>query len=179
MELHLTSSRLVIRALSSADLNIFARYRALSEIARYQSWSSYSVEDASLLYKKMSQQPFGTIGHWFQLAVLESVSNILIGDLAVHFTDEQQIEIGVTMSPEYQGLGLAKEAVIALLDYLFFVLKKHRVIAITDVDNHSSVNLFNRLGFRQEANFVDNIFFKGAWGSEYVFAMLARDWSGR
>jgi hypothetical protein len=28
---------------------------------------------------------------------------------------------------------------------------------------------------RQEAHFVDNVFFKGAWGSELLFAKLTRE----
>jgi RimJ/RimL family protein N-acetyltransferase len=32
------------------------------------------------------------------------------------------------------------------------------------------------VGFRQEAHFVENIFFKGAWGSEFQYALLASEW---
>jgi RimJ/RimL family protein N-acetyltransferase len=37
---------------------------------------------------------------------------------------------------------------------------------------------FRRVGFRQEAHLVENIWFKGQWGSEYLFAMLQREWRG-
>ena len=33
--------------------------------------------------------------------------------------------------------------------------------------------------FRREAHFVENIFFKGAWGSEFSFAVLAHEWAAR
>ena len=35
--------------------------------------------------------------------------------------------------------------------------------------------LGERFGFRQEARFIENIFFKGAWGSECLFALLQRE----
>ncbi|WDD97785.1 GNAT family N-acetyltransferase [Thalassomonas actiniarum] len=175
MDIHLTSSRLTIRALAPGDLHAFAQYRALPEVALYQSWSQYSYQEACRLYESMSQQAFATLGYWFQLALIERDTHRLIGDLAVHFIDEQQVEIGVTVAPEYQGL--AREAIYTLLDYLFLELKKHRVTAVTDADNQACTRLLKRVGFRQEAHFVDNIFFKGVWGSEYVFAMLASDWS--
>jgi RimJ/RimL family protein N-acetyltransferase len=37
--------------------------------------------------------------------------------------------------------------------------------------------LLERVGMRREAHFVENVFFKGAWGSEFLLAMLAREWS--
>jgi len=53
------------------------------------------------------------------------------------------------------------------------------VFASTDVLNRPAVALFQRLGFRQEAHLVEHLWFKGQWGSEYVFAMLKREWEER
>jgi RimJ/RimL family protein N-acetyltransferase len=39
--------------------------------------------------------------------------------------------------------------------------------------------VFHRLGFRQEAHCVEHVWFKGAWGSEYLFALLYREWKAR
>lgn len=176
MAICLTSARLTIRPLLPGDLQAFAQYRAMSEVALYQSWNEYSYQDACRLYESVSGQPFATPGHWFQLALVEHEAQTLIGDLAVFFADEQQVEIGITLAPCFQGRGLGSEAVSTLLDYLFLELKKHRVTAVTDVNNLACARLLRRISFRQEAHFVDNIFFKGRWGSEYVYAMLASDW---
>jgi hypothetical protein len=35
------------------------------------------------------------------------------------------------------------------------------------------------MGFREEAHLVENVWFKGSWGSEYVFAMLKQEWASR
>jgi len=32
---------------------------------------------------------------------------------------------------------------------------------------------------RREAHFIDNIFFKGAWGSEFLYAILEEEWASR
>jgi RimJ/RimL family protein N-acetyltransferase len=52
----------------------------------------------------------------------------------------------------------------------------HRVIAISDVENTASFRVLERLGFRREGHFVENLMFKGKWASEYHYAMLAREW---
>ena len=52
----------------------------------------------------------------------------------------------------------------------------HRVTAVMDVDNVASWRLVERLGLRREAHFVENIFFKGSYASEYHYAILSQEW---
>jgi RimJ/RimL family protein N-acetyltransferase len=115
------------------------------------------------------------------LAIVEAATRGVIGDCGLHCRkeDPRQMEIGITLSPQHHGRGYAAEAVECLLDYLFGCLDKHRVFASTDVLNHPAVSLFRRLGFRQEAHLVENLWFKGQWGSEYLFAILKREWEER
>ncbi len=104
----------------------------------------------------------------------------MLGDCALHFlADDQQVEIGFTLAPEHQGQGLAKEAVFLLLDYVFTEMAKHRVVAIIDAENHSAEKLLLALRFRQEAHFRKNVFFKGKWSDECLFACLASEWKAQ
>jgi RimJ/RimL family protein N-acetyltransferase len=32
------------------------------------------------------------------------------------------------------------------------------------------------VGFKQEGHFIENVFFKGKWASEFQFAYLKREW---
>jgi len=85
------------------------------------------------------------------------------------------VEIGFTLAPDEQSRGYATEALTALLDHVLGPMRLHRVIAITDARNTAAAALLARVGMRQEAHFVENVFFKGAWGSELLFAKLARE----
>ncbi len=171
----LTTEHYLIRAFEPKDLQAFANYRAQPEVAKYQSWSEYSYQDAVALYQGMDYASFGTPGNWYQLAIVEPDSDQLIGDLALHFIDQQQVEIGFTVDPTFQRRNVASEAIHALLGYLFLTLNKHRVIAITDTQNIACWRLLEKLSFRREAHFQQNIFFKGAWGDEYQYAMLCSE----
>ncbi|MCL1048186.1 GNAT family N-acetyltransferase [Shewanella abyssi] len=166
---------LIIRQFEQNDLHIFARYRAVPDVAKYQSWSDYSYEKATHLFDSMQGHEFGAVGQWFQLAIADKQSNALLGDLAIHFIDAEQVEVGFTLAPENQGKGIAAKSVAAFIDYLFDTMNKYRIVATTDCDNHPSYRLLERVGFRREAHFVNNIFFKGQWGSEYQYAMLQSD----
>ncbi|QIZ77534.1 GNAT family N-acetyltransferase [Ferrimonas lipolytica] len=168
----LKTHRFTIRAFTAADLELFTHYRSQPEVAKYQSWSDFNYADALSLFEKMDYQNFGVVGAWYQLAIADCESDILLGDLAVHFIDDEQVEIGFTIAPANQQKHVAKEAAVALLGYLFNTLNKHRVVATTDAQNVASYRLLESLGFRREAHFRQNIFFKGAWGDEYQYAML-------
>src|SRR5215203_7322729 len=95
--------------------------------------------------------------------------------LSVKADDHRQAEMGFTFARAQQGRGLAREAAEAVLDYAFGALGLHRVVAVADCENARSVALLERLGMRREGHFVENIWFKGAWGSEYLYALLQKE----
>ncbi|CAH0525789.1 GNAT family N-acetyltransferase [Vibrio hippocampi] len=164
-----------LRAFETKDLNRFAQYRAQKSVAQYQSWSDYTYQDAVALFESTDYFRFAVVGQWYQLAIALQDSDELVGDLAVHFIDDEQVELGFTVAPDFQGQGVATEAASALLAYLFSELGKHRVVATTDANNVASYSVLEKLGFRREAHFIQNIFFKGAWGDEYQYALLSSE----
>jgi RimJ/RimL family protein N-acetyltransferase len=104
----------------------------------------------------------------------------LIGDCGLKTEkDGRQAEIGVTFAREHQGKGYAYEAVSRLLDYAFGDLGVQRVVAIADRQNAPSVALLERLGMRREGSFIRNVWFKGHWASEYLYAILRDEWLRR
>ena len=66
-----------------------------------------------------------------------------------------------------------------ILTFLFNSKNIHRVVEIVDTENIASINLLKSVGFRQEGHFIENIYFKGNWGSELQFAMLKREWDAK
>ena len=172
--------RLRARPFTDADVDAFVAYRADPDVARYQSWSDYTPERGRDLIDTMKQSSPGTPGEWYQIALASVADGELVGDLAlkVDADEPREAEVGFTLAPARQGQGYAAEALTALLDWAFPTLVLHRVVAITDALNAPAAALLERVGFRREAHFVDNVFFKGAWGSELLFALLEREWSG-
>ena len=177
----LISKRLLLRPFYPEDAATIAAYRSIPEVARYQTWESFDLADATQLVADQATVVPGTPGSWLQLALVLTTSSSVIGDCGIHFLrdDISQVELGITLAPTYQGQGFATEAIGAVLEYVFDRLGKHRVIAVTDAENRACAALFRRLGFRQEAHYVENVWFKGAWGSESLFALLRREWDIR
>lgn len=168
----------VLRDLHEGDLAAFSAYRSDPSVARYQSWSPpYPLEQARALFDAVRATPFDTPGTWYQIAIADPQSDALMGDCAVHFLEDgRQVEIGFTLARAHQGRGLMREAVTALLDRLFGELGKHRASALMDARNEGAIRLVSGLGFRKEGHFLQNVFFKGEWGDEVLFACLAAEW---
>jgi RimJ/RimL family protein N-acetyltransferase len=164
----LEGPRCCLREFAERDLQEFARYRGLPEVARYQSWEQYTLEDAKRLYAEQLGTTFGAPETWYQVAIADKATDALIGDCALHFLDSgDELEIGFTLAPERQGKGLAREAVKLLLDHAFGAMQKRRALAITDAENISAHKLLLALGFRKGS--VRDVLFKGKQGQEFDF----------
>jgi RimJ/RimL family protein N-acetyltransferase len=174
----LRSPRLILRRLRREDLAVLCEYRSLPEVALYQDWDAFGPDEAARLIDGQAGLEPGVPGTWFQLAIVVAATGLVVGDCGLHCrqVDPRQMEIGITLAPTHQGCGYATEAVECLLGFVFGSMGKHRVVAVTDAENRAAASLFRRLGFRQEAHFVEHVWFKGGWGSEFVFALLRREW---
>ncbi len=172
------TARLLLRRLRDADLDALVAYRNDPEVARYQTWEGITEADGRAFIEWYKHGPVDLPGRWAAVAVELQRTGELIGDLAFRLdkSEPRQGEIGFTFARAHQGRGFATEAVTALLDRAFSSLDLHRVIAITDCENARCIALLERLGLRREAHFVENIWFKGKWGDEYLYALLRREW---
>ena len=180
-EPEILTERLTLNSFVSTDAAALFAYRSDPEVCRYQSWTPRTLQEIQLFIEGLQILAFDTPGTWFQLAIRDRESGLLVGDLGVFFLDEdrRQVEVGFTIAPAHQGQGFGTEAVAGLFGYLFGSLNKHRVFASVDPRNHASIALLERVGVRQEAHFRESLWFNGEWVDEIVFAMLESEWKAR
>ncbi|MDR2084477.1 MAG: GNAT family N-acetyltransferase [Bacteroidales bacterium] len=171
------TERLIIRPIKLDDKTEVFEYRSDTEANKYQGWIPQTVEDVETFIKKTSFR-INEQGTWFQYVILRKDDQKIIGDIGIHFFDAQnkQVEIGCTLNGKFQHAGYAAEAMREVINYLFKVLEKHRIIASIDHDNVSSIRLVERLGFRKEAHFVRSLFVNGKWVDDVIYAVLNENW---
>ena len=173
------SKRLVIRRFASGDAEALAAYRTDGEVARYQDWECpYPISEARKFIASLYQLAPGTPGPWFQFAVSLSSSGTLLGDVALRTSRVEvgQAELGFTFASAHQGQGYATEAVRAVVQYAFGQLAIHRVFSRTDARNLRAQRLLERIGFRQDSEFRERTWFKGAWATDILYAQLESEW---
>jgi [ribosomal protein S5]-alanine N-acetyltransferase len=177
-KLFIQTRRLTIRNMSDSDLDAFLQYRSNPEITKYQGYDIINREQAIDFISQQKDKLFGLPGEWVQYTI-ESTDNLrLVGDCAIHLQkdDPTTAELGITISDLFQRQGYGREAMEGLMGYLFDKIKLHRIVETVDTENLASIRLLKSLSFRQEAHHINNVFFKGKWGSEYQFGMLESEW---
>ena len=173
----LESDRLRLRRFDDGDLLPFLAYLNDPLVARYQSWESYGEREAREVIERQKALEPGLPGQWFTFALELKETGALVGHVALKTQEDgRQAEIGFTLSRDHHGKGLAFEAAARVLDYAFVELGLHRVTAVVDCENDRSVALLGRLGMRREGHFIRNVWFKGKWGDEYLYAVLREEW---
>jgi aminoglycoside 6'-N-acetyltransferase len=179
--LPLMTERLVLRRLGDGDAPDLAAYRNDPDVARFQSWERCTLAEAKALITEFKHQTFGRPGEWIQAAVALRKTNQLVGDVAMKLdrNDPRQAVVGFTIARTHQRRGYAREILTAVFDHFFGVMGLHRVSADCDPRNAASWGLMERLGMRREAHHLRNLWFKGDWADEYIYAILREEWIGR
>lgn len=171
----IVTGRIRLRPFLAGDLAAFASYRNEPSIARYQSWTSFTLDDARALHAEMSGKAFGLHGEWYQLALAERGNDRILGDLALHVIDETRVEIGFTLAPGAQGKGFAREGVEALLGFVFGDFGRSIATAVTDARNTPSIRLLEAVGFQRLPS-TRHMVFKGEPIVELDFECRALRW---
>jgi ribosomal-protein-alanine N-acetyltransferase len=177
----LTTGRLTLRPMVATDAADLAERRSDLATAKYQAWTvPYPLERAEALIAEMTQRGDVVPGHWFQLAVERTSDGRIVGDCAIHLSeDAHTAEIGYTLHPWARGHYFSTEAAGAVCDYVVDVLGVHRIEAHTDPRNTASVRVLDRLGFAHEGTMRESYWVGDSVTDNAIYGLLARDWIRR
>ena len=175
-KIELETERLVLRSAEAKDAKAIYKYRSDSETNKYQGWIPKTIDDVETFISKISKQ-INEPETWFQFVIIEKETQKVVGDLGIHFLNDEQAEIGCTLEKSKHGKGYATEALKSVMDYLFNKLNKHRIIGSIDPKNLKSIGLVERLGFRKEAHFKESLLINGEWVDDIVYAILKKEWN--
>lgn len=179
--LALTTERLALRPFREADFPAYAGYHALPEVYRYLYMPAPAGEALRLQFDTALGAPFAHDGDTLRLAVTLVDRGTLLGEVLLKHANRaaRQAEFGYIFDPRHGGRGYATEAVAALITAAFDAFGMHRLFARLDPLNAGSVGVVERLGLRREAHLIENDRNGDAWGDEYIYAVLAREWRAR
>ena len=138
----LHTERLTLRPYTSDDLAALHGLFGREDVCRYLNWEPMDVDAArDLLERRVKQTRIEKQGDAILVAVVETASGRMIGELMLQLTDapSRQGEIGWSLHPDAQGRGYATEAALELLRLGFEELGLHRIEAESDARNAASV----------------------------------------
>jgi RimJ/RimL family protein N-acetyltransferase len=166
------SPRLIARRFEPRDLAAFVAMRNDPDVARYQSWESYSEAEGRRFIEELAGEEPGSAG-WFQFALEDKATGAFVGDLGLNLAEgRRQANIGYSIVRACWNRGLATEAVRALANYCFSTFPVHRISASVDPRNEASCRVLEKSGFVKEGHFRQSEWFKGAWADDAIYALL-------
>ena len=147
----LLTPRLRLREVRADDAQGLYAVHSDAQVMRYWGYPAWT--DIAQAHAKVAdiarQRANEPILVW---AVADRDSDALIGSIALFFINQVQgrAEIGYSLASAWQGRGLAREALLAVLAHAFEGMGLRRIEADVDPRNSPSCRLAENLGFRAE-----------------------------
>lgn len=169
----IVTERLVLRPFREADYDDL--YEFLSQL-RDDEFEGYP----DISYENGREQLKARLGSDEFYAVELKACSKVIGNVYCGNRDYDAKEVGYIINKHYQRKGYAHEALQAVVDHALRA-GAHRVYAECDPRNEASWKLLESVGFRREAHFRQNIYFrkdaegKPVWKDTFVYAMTEED----
>jgi ribosomal-protein-alanine N-acetyltransferase len=127
-------------------------------LGRYREDMAQGVATAFLIFDRNTRELLGGI----------SIGNIRHGV-------SESANIGYWMGERHAGKGIMVEAVKLVCGYGFSSLRLHRVEAACIPDNHRSIRVLEKAGFRREGLLRSYLRINGEWRDHLLYALLASD----
>lgn len=142
------TDRLVLRRSIPEDADRISAYRSDPNVNRQQGWDRTDVDGVRADIVEMSPRSPGEPGGWVQFTVLDRRDGSIVGDVGLSLAEPEMdvIKVGYTIAPEFQGSGLATEAIAALVDYAFDALGAEAVRAHASASNAPSIRVAEKVG---------------------------------
>ncbi|KAH8832524.1 acyl-CoA N-acyltransferase [Flagelloscypha sp. PMI_526] len=83
---------------------------------------------------------------------------------------------GIVVLPQFWGRGYASQVITWLLEYAFDNLGYHRMGLHVFSGNMRAVELYRRLGFKEEGRVRETLYCDGKWQDEILMGLLEREW---
>ncbi|MBK8251693.1 MAG: GNAT family N-acetyltransferase [Polyangiaceae bacterium] len=155
----------------------FAVNGSRDTLRRFLPWVSYHNDiTASVRFAEACALDWDQ-GRAFRFVIRDREKKKLLGvvglESLVHM--HRSCELGYWLTDEASGKGFMTEAASAALDYAFGRIGAHRVRIAAATDNHPSLGVIGRLGFRFEGIAREAEWCDGRWLDHAVFALLIKD----
>ena len=170
----LETKRLRLRQFRTGDLKAMHALYGDADNLRY--WNTPASANLAATRRAMRWHLVYRPALYVIWAVEERKSGKVIGMINYHhrILREKRVDVGWLTHPLHQGKGYMAEAGRALLRHLFDDLRIHKVEALIERANRSSVALAKRLGFRLEGGPIrDRWLVEGKWHSVMLYGLIA------
>ncbi len=169
--------RLILRAMRVTDAADMFDYARREDVTRYLTWTPHPNINHTREYLTYVGQRYRT-GDFFDWSIIHRGNDRMIGTCGFTRFDfpSDSAEIGYVLHPDYQGLGLATEAVRAVMAFGFDRLELHRIEARYIQGNDASRRLMERVGMTFEGYARESMKIKDIYQTIGTCSILAEEY---
>lgn len=173
----LQTDRLRLRESRPEDAEAIFRALSQSEVCRFYNLSPLTSMDEAAAIVERRAEGFRQKQR-LRWAIARQEDDLVIGSCGfVHWVPQAaRAEIGYELGTEWQGQGLMREALAAMLDFGFEHMRLHRVEALVMPANAPSHRLLRHLGFGEEGLLREHGFWKDHFHDLVMLSLLKQDW---
>ena len=173
----LHTERLVLRQLTNEDIDFVFQHFSDPSVTQYlmDEPPVANVAQAQEIIDFYLEPEGKTHNRW---GIVRKADDRLIGTCGYHKWAKAyfRAEIGYDLSPDCWGQGYMTEALRTVIQHGFERMGLNRMDALVYVNNHRSILLLQKLGFKQEGVLRDYFCLDGIFYDHYLFAILRREW---
>ena len=177
----ITTERLVLRKMLPKDAEDMHEYAQEPLVTNFLLWEPHVSIKFTQSYLKFIQTQYAAASFFdWAVTLADSGKMIVTCGFASIDTDNDAVEIGYVINPEYWGKGYATEALSRMLSFGFGVLGMHRIYVRIMSGNLASERVAKKCGMRHEATFYSSLFVKGDYRTIKYYAILREEfYSGK
>lgn len=146
----LETERLVLKKVNQDDAEIVLEGYSDPRVNQFMSVSYHSIEEVKVQLDWYESLLAEETGIWWGICLNEDGKMIGNGGFHKWEHNHRKAELGYWILPEYQGRGLASEAITAMIKFGFEDMLLHRIEAEVETENGPSSRVLRKLGFNLE-----------------------------
>lgn len=171
----LETDRLCLKLLDERDENDIVRWRNRKDIID----SLFSYKGVTITEHRQWFDKYSRDDSRIEFVISKKEDSLKIGTIGLSSIDHrnQKAEYGILIGEaQERGKGFAYEASIAIVNYAFSELNLHKLKLNVFLDNPSAINLYKRLGFKEEGVLHQEIYKNSGFKDVMVMGLLKEEW---
>jgi diamine N-acetyltransferase len=165
-------TRLTLRPLERTDLRFVHEVNNNAKIMRY--WFEEPYETFSELSQLYDQHVHDQRERRF-VAVDNDGETVGLAELIELDYIHRRGEFQIIIAPHAQGRGYATIATRLAIDYAFSVLNLRKIYLIVDTSNAAAIHVYEKCGFRHEAELIEEFFGNGKYHNALRMCMFQQE----
>lgn len=149
-----------------------------ANLQRYLPWVPFQTDgDSSLRFAEACAADWD-LGRAFRFGLRERGSNRFLGVVGLENVNplHRKADLGYWLRDDATGLGFMTEGAAVCIEWGLRVLELHRLRVAAATDNHRSLAVIARLGFRFEGIAREVEWCDGRWLDHATFGLLETEW---